>query len=94
MSTEENPLGTRLKSFREAAGMTQQQLAVKAGLSISVVSQIEQGQKVDPRVSTAVALARALGLSVDELLSPRTGEATPADRPAAEKSAKRRKGKK
>jgi transcriptional regulator with XRE-family HTH domain len=69
--------------------MTQQQLAVKAGLSISVVSQIEQGQKVDPRVSTAVALAGALGLSVDGLLGLPTGETAPAEKPA-----KRRKEKK
>jgi transcriptional regulator with XRE-family HTH domain len=74
--------------------MTQQQLAVKAGLSISVVSQIEQGQKVDPRVSTAVALAGALGLSMDDLLGLPTGETVPADRPATGKPAKRHKGKK
>jgi transcriptional regulator with XRE-family HTH domain len=40
-----------------------------AGLSISVVTQLEQGLKGDPRLSTAAALARALGVTVDDLLA-------------------------
>jgi transcriptional regulator with XRE-family HTH domain len=61
-------VGKRIKERREAAGLTQQQLAVKAGLSVSNLAQIEQGQKADPRISTVVALARALGVTVDDLL--------------------------
>jgi transcriptional regulator with XRE-family HTH domain len=72
----------RLKSCREAAGLSQQALATAADLSISVVSQIEQGARADPRVSTVVALARALKVSVDELVnkesSPSWGGRAPA----------------
>jgi uncharacterized protein (TIGR03067 family) len=53
--------------LREAAGLTQQQLATNAGLSSSNLGQIEQGQKRDPRISTPRALARALGVSIDAL---------------------------
>jgi transcriptional regulator with XRE-family HTH domain len=46
------------------------QLAVRAGLSLSVVSQIEQGSIPDPRVSTLLKLAAALGVTLDELAGP------------------------
>jgi XRE family transcriptional regulator, fatty acid utilization regulator len=58
----------RITELRLAAGMTQQELAVKAGLSISNLSQIEQGKRKDPRISTVSALAAALGVDVTELL--------------------------
>jgi transcriptional regulator with XRE-family HTH domain len=62
-------LGWRVKQLREAAGMSQQALAVAAGLSISVVTGLEQGTKADPRVSSVAAIAAALGVTVDELVA-------------------------
>ena len=61
------PISRRLKELREAAGMSQQALAGAAGLSISVVSQIEQGTKADPRLSTLQALSKALGVGIERL---------------------------
>jgi transcriptional regulator with XRE-family HTH domain len=60
-------MATRLKRLREAAGLTQQELAARAGLSISAVTQTEGGQKKDPRLSTVIALAKVLGVTLDEL---------------------------
>jgi transcriptional regulator with XRE-family HTH domain len=60
-------MGMRLRRLREAAGLTQQELANQAGLSISAVTQTESGQKKDPRLSTVLALARVLGVTLDEL---------------------------
>ena len=60
-------MAMRLKRLREAAGLTQQELANRAGLSISAVTQTEGGQKKDPKLSTLVALAKVLGVSLDEL---------------------------
>ena len=65
------PIADRLRAFREAAALSKQELATKAGLSISVVSHIEQGKKADPRASTVQALAQALGVSMEELFKPR-----------------------
>jgi DNA-binding XRE family transcriptional regulator len=62
------PLGRRLKELRTTAGMSQQSLAVAAGLSVSLVSQIERGSRSDPRISTTAALARALGVTLDQLV--------------------------
>ena len=65
------PLAARIKELRVAAGMSQQSLAVAAGLSVSLVSQIEQGSRSDPRISTTAALAKALGVSLDDLMTGR-----------------------
>ena len=62
------PIARHLKALRENAGMSQQSLAVTAGLSVSLVSQIERGSRIDPRMSTLTALATALGVSLDELV--------------------------
>ena len=76
------PIARRLKALRENAGMSQQSLAVSAGLSVSLVSQIERGSRVDPRVSTITALATALGVSLDELVG-RNGSAPPREKTAS-----------
>jgi DNA-binding XRE family transcriptional regulator len=73
------PIGDRLKRLRTAAGLTQQALATKAELSMSAIIHIEKGRIPDPRGSTLKALAGALGVTVDELLSEVEGEAPPAD---------------
>jgi transcriptional regulator with XRE-family HTH domain len=73
------PIGDRLKRLRTAAGLTQQALATKAGLSMSAIIHIEKGRIPDPRGSTLKALAGALGVTVDELLSEDEPEAPPAE---------------
>ena len=62
------PISLNLKRLRAAAGLTQQQVAMAAGLSVSIISQIEQGTNADPRASTLRALAGALNATVDDLL--------------------------
>jgi transcriptional regulator with XRE-family HTH domain len=62
-------LAVRLKRLREAAGLSQQDLAVAAGLSVGMVAQLEQGKRADPRVSTVAGLARVLGVTIDELVA-------------------------
>jgi transcriptional regulator with XRE-family HTH domain len=64
---ERESLGARLKAIREAAGLSQQELAMRAGVSLSVVFQLEQGKRKDPKLSTLVALAGALGTDVGKL---------------------------
>jgi transcriptional regulator with XRE-family HTH domain len=61
-------LAARVKNFRDAAGWTQEELATRAGLSVAMVSQIEQGKRPDPRVSTVTKLADALAVDVGELI--------------------------
>jgi putative molybdopterin biosynthesis protein len=58
---------------RQTRGFSQQQLAGMAGVSRQAVSAVESGHS-DPSLRVALALARALGLSVEELFGP--GEPT------------------
>jgi transcriptional regulator with XRE-family HTH domain len=63
-------LAGRLKALQEKKGMTQQELAVKAGLAVSIVTKLEGGVTEDPRWSTVCALADALEVNVSELRDP------------------------
>ena len=65
------PSGTRLRLARQARGFSQQQLAGMAGVSRQAVSAVEAGAS-DPSLRVALALARALGLTVEEMFGPRT----------------------
>jgi DNA-binding XRE family transcriptional regulator len=57
---------TRLKSARESSGLTQAQLAERAGLSLDGVRALEQGIR-RPGLDTLRQLAVALQVSVEEL---------------------------
>jgi transcriptional regulator with XRE-family HTH domain len=56
-------LVTELYTARRAAGVNQEQLALKAGLSRMTVQRTEAGA-IDPRLSTLQVMARALGLEL------------------------------
>jgi transcriptional regulator with XRE-family HTH domain len=59
--------GSQLQRLRITRDLTQEQLAVKAGLSRIYVAKLELGQH-DPALSTLVRLAKVLRVSVTELL--------------------------
>jgi transcriptional regulator with XRE-family HTH domain len=59
--------GKQLQRLRTSRGLTQEQLAVTAGLTRTFVTRMELGQ-YDPSLSTLVRLAKALRVSVMELL--------------------------
>src|SRR5215469_434258 len=56
-------LQTELESARRAAGVSQQQLASRAGLSRMTVQRTES-REIDPKLSTVIEMARALGMDV------------------------------
>src|SRR5262245_60988557 len=55
--------GAQLKTLREAAGFTQEELATIAGLSVYAVSALERGERRRPHVDTVRALSAALDLT-------------------------------
>ena len=57
------PFGARLRTLRETAGFTQEELATIAGLSVHAVSALERGERRRPQVETLRALAAALDLT-------------------------------
>ena len=74
--TTQNETSNRVRNLREAKGLTQTELAERAGISRSAVTAIE-GAKLVPSVATALSLAAVLGCSVEELFgSPESPRAT------------------
>ena len=59
-------LGNNLKTIRVSKNITQSDLADVLGVDKSFVSNIENG-KNNPTLSTISSLAKALGVTVDEL---------------------------
>jgi len=57
---------SRLREYREAAGLSQTELAARAGVSRQLVGAAEAGRNL-PRVDAAVALAGVLGVAVPEV---------------------------
>lgn len=56
-----------LIDHRSKAGLTQNELAQRAGLDQSTVSRLETGSRTSPLPLVAKALAEALGLRVEDL---------------------------
>jgi len=59
--------GKQLQRLRTGRSLTQEQLAVNVGLSRTFITRLELGQH-DPTLSTLVRLAKALRVSVTDLL--------------------------
>jgi len=60
-------MGTRVKEIREQCGMSQEELAYKAGVCRATISAIENDPKKKPTVRTLEKLAKALGVSLDRI---------------------------
>ncbi len=70
-------VGGRIRALRTAQGLSLENLATAAGLSIGFLSQIERGLS-SPSLKVLAALADALGLSLGALFEPRS-PAPPAE---------------
>ncbi len=60
------PFGSRLRRLREAAGLTQEELGARAGLTAKAISLLERGRRKRPYPHTVTSLADALELSEEE----------------------------
>lgn len=65
---DEKGLGKRLQTARQQAGLTQQTLCHKAGLSYSTLAKIERGAIKAPSIFTIQNIASALHVSLNDLL--------------------------
>ncbi|MBA3378178.1 MAG: helix-turn-helix transcriptional regulator, partial [Chloroflexia bacterium] len=61
--------GDQLRRLRQAAGMTQETLAERSGLSVRGISDLERGVKQRPHPETIRLLASALDLAPASLVS-------------------------
>ena len=65
----ENKVGNRIRERRLELGLSQEKLGGKIGSDQSVVSYWESG-RTEPKVFTAILLAKALETTVEDLFSP------------------------
>lgn len=64
---DQKTIGAQIKNMRKARGMTQEQLAEKAGVGVTHISHIETGRSV-PSLEMIISFINAFGCSADELL--------------------------
>lgn len=60
-------MGYKIKEARERAGLSQAELAEKAGVSRSIINGLETGRASVTTTTTIARIATALGVSVDEI---------------------------
>lgn len=66
-------MGQRLQAARRQAGLTQQELCQKAGLSYSTLAKIERGAIKAPSIFTVAAIAEATNHTMEALLDMKPG---------------------
>ncbi|WP_459941386.1 helix-turn-helix domain-containing protein, partial [Deferrisoma palaeochoriense] len=71
-------IGERIKAARRRAGISQRELAERAGVSAMAISKYERGLAV-PRSGVLIQLARALDVKVEFLLRPQTIRLAPPE---------------
>jgi transcriptional regulator with XRE-family HTH domain len=62
-------MGQRLKRLREAAGLSQSQLARAAGVTLGALRNWEHDRR-EPLVSAAARLAKAMGCTMEDIVGP------------------------
>jgi transcriptional regulator with XRE-family HTH domain len=86
------PFAVKLKTLREAAGLTQDQLAQKAGLHLGAIFKLEQGKR-QPSWETVQTLTNALGVTCLEFTGTVDADQVEEPKNKAKKDTKKRKGK-
>ena len=64
---QESELGKRIKEYRKKRELTLQEMEEKTGLTKGYLSKVENTRRAPP-VSTLIVLAKALGISLSEIL--------------------------
>jgi len=68
MSTNQN-LANNVKKLREAKGLSQEKLARLADVANNTLIKMESGENQNPTLVTLKKVAKAFGVSVDDLIN-------------------------
>lgn len=68
MSNQENILAENLRKIREKKRLSQDRLAKLADVANNTIIKIEQGENKNPTLETLKKIAKALEISIDELI--------------------------
>jgi putative transcriptional regulator len=69
MSKQDYPLSKNLRKLREQKGLSQDRLAKLADVANNTIIKIEQGENINPTLETLKKMAKALEVSVDDLIN-------------------------
>jgi DNA-binding XRE family transcriptional regulator len=58
----------KIKKYRNKLGISQDRLSKLADVTYNTIIKIESGANINPTIDTLTRIAKALGVSVDELL--------------------------
>jgi transcriptional regulator with XRE-family HTH domain len=61
-------IGDKVRATRKAAGISQEEVARRAGVSLNVINRLERGVILDPHYSTLRGIASALGVPLEDLV--------------------------
>ena len=61
-------LAENIKRLRKQHGLSQEQLALKAGITYSTLIKLESGTNTNPTVNTLQQIAKALNVTLDDLM--------------------------
>lgn len=62
-------IADNVRKARKKAGLSQDKLAREAGVAYNTVVKIESGENKNPTIDTLRSIAKALGVSVDEIIN-------------------------
>lgn len=62
-------IGENIKKYRKKLGISQDTLSKKANLAFHTIAKIEAGATPNPTIETLAKIAKALGVSVDDLIN-------------------------
>ncbi|NPV10444.1 MAG: helix-turn-helix transcriptional regulator [Ignavibacteria bacterium] len=68
MSKKISIIFKNIKKYRENKGISQDKLSKLAGVTLHTITKIEFGATPNPRIETVKKIAKALGISVDNLI--------------------------
>lgn len=68
MSNEKSTIAKNIKKLRKQRGLSQDKLSKLADISHNTIIKIESGAIQSPTMDTASKIAKALGVSLDDLM--------------------------
>ena len=68
MSKDQSTIGKTIRKYRQEKEMSQEALARAANLSLPTIVKIESGETPNPSIDTVQKIAKAFGVSIDDLM--------------------------
>lgn len=67
-STNKSTIADNIKKYRNKLGVSQDRLSKLADVTYNTIIKIESGANTNPTIETLAKIAKALGVSVDDLI--------------------------